>query len=324
MARGGDEATPPAFRDRSDHDVAGESPRPTLALVGAPLSLSLTATAEGLVGRAPDDTIVRMIVRPLPHTDDGARLCSAIAAGPRTPTQAPWGLPLDTTAPQLLRRTLSTDAVRGVRFVVPGVQSMWAFEGVTTRSRQQVSVRWPIRSDPATPIPVGAPDSVIERALTPRPRQLDSVVLALRDTATAARETATRATRIEANATQSSLRPSRAVLLYSDLPVHEIVLSDACPEATFSLPMIARADQLLRIPVERGDRIDAMASVEYGQVRLSFDEVAPGPDAPSSPLARATAVAASDDRLTLRAVLITAPRQQRADQVVLLSLTRRR
>lgn len=290
---------------------------PQLVIGTAPEPLTFRSGAGLVEGRTADDSLPRLVLRPRAGDDASARLCSVIAAGVRAPVALPWGMPLDTAVPRLLPASLAGTAVQGVRFVVPGASAVWVFEGVTSNGRHQVSMRWPVRS--ASAVAVDASEAVIDAALSPRPTVLDSILLTLRDTGGVV-------PRLPLSDSAALARPvaRRAVPLYGDLPIHAVQLSDACPEATFAVPMIARADQLIRIPVQRGDRIDASATVEYGQMRLSFDEIAPVEGEAVGARPTATATAAADGRLTLRVVLITTPKKQRADQTVLLHLARRR
>jgi hypothetical protein len=305
--------------------TARERPTPpTMALPqfivrGTPAPLTLTTTSDLVHGRVAGDSAVRLLVRT--RTDDAgtARLCGVLAGRVRAPVDLAWGLPLDTAAPRLLWSAIDGRDVQGVRFVVPGERAVWAFEGLTTNGAHRVSLRWPVRGNPSAPVPVGAPDSVIEASLVPRPSALDSLVLGLRDTGVVLATP-----RLSDSTALTRPVPSRAVPLVSDLPWHHVRLSDACPEATFVIPMIARADQRVRIVVRRGDRIDVSATVEYGAMRLSFDEVAlPAPSSPGA-IPQASVVAAADGRVTLRVELLTTPKKQRADQAVLLHVARRR
>jgi hypothetical protein len=115
-----------------------------------------------------------------------------------------------------------------------------------------------------------------------------------------------------------------AVPLVSDLPFHVVALPLACPTATFRVPMIARVEQRLRLPVHAGDELEAFATAEYGTVQVAFEE-AGLPSSPSAPggAPRARVIAARDGTVTLRLLLQVVLKKQRADQDVLLTLTRR-
>ncbi|MBY0490928.1 MAG: hypothetical protein K2R93_13885 [Gemmatimonadaceae bacterium] len=288
--------------------------------------LAARASRADSVGVVRGDSAIRLRLWPISDAPTASmrQLCGAMALG-RAPRLAldTLALPADSTLPALGRRRL-TDTVAaggardpiGVRWIVPGAQAQYHFEGVTRDGAQRVSFRWPVRSDTSVRLPVGAPDSVIEAALQPSPDSLDALVR-----------------RVVASATTSPVVPADdaqpprqvdAVALVSDLPFHVVALPLACPTATYRVPMIARVEQRVRIPVKAGDEVDAFASVEYGAVQVAFEEA--GLDAPSArftSVPRARVVAAADGAVTLRLALQVVSKQQRADQNVLLRLTRR-
>ncbi|MCE2902141.1 MAG: hypothetical protein ACK5XT_18050 [Gemmatimonas sp.] len=289
-----------------------------LRLDGSPASLGVALRSEGAEqrGYAAADSAPRIIVRAADGQDDDARLCSVVASRTRVPVALAWGFPVDSALPRLATRVLVEGDVQGVRFVLPGAESRYVFEGLTRDGVWRVSVRWPVTSDSAQAVPVGAPDSLIERALTPSPLVLDSLVAALRLT----EERTVTATRPRAAMVP---RAARAVPVLSDLPVHEVSPTAACPEATVALSALARVDQMVRIPVRAGDVISADAIVENGTVRLAFDEALPRPESRERQSEPHAAIAATvDGRVTLRIRVQVLPRAQAERQTVLLRLVR--
>jgi hypothetical protein len=208
-----------------------------------------------------------------------------------------------------------------MRFVVPGGDAAYVFEGVTRDGSRRVSLRWPVTNEPSVRIPVGAPDSLVERALVPTPGRLDSLVLALRLTG---EETATGA--VARSAEAGALSSARAVPRSNDLPLHEVSPTAACPAVTVLLPTLARIDQRVRIPVQTGDLITADARVSEGTVRLLFDEAPPGTAESRERMSEphAAIVGTSDGRVTLRIRVQVLPRAQAEQQTVLLRLVRTR
>jgi hypothetical protein len=290
----------------------------SLRLEGAPAAFAvvLRSAARGQVGYVADDSAARLLVRAATRGDDDARLCGLMASRTRAPVPVDWGWPVDSASLRLAPRVLSSGDVQGVRFVLPGTDARYVFEGLTRDGAHRVSVRWPVVNDPARPVPVGAPDSLIEQALVPSPRALDSLVGALR------------LTRLEAVADERPDEPpsaARAVPVFNDLPLYELALPEACREATVALSALARVDQRVRIAVRAGDEIRAHAVVANGTVRVAFDEAPPRTESrerQSEPQVRLTAVA--DGRLTLRVRVQVLPRAQAERQTVLLRVRRDR
>jgi len=208
--------------------------------------------------------------------------------------------------------------VQGVRFVVPGTAARYVFEGITRDGGQRVSMQWPVIADPAQPIPVGAPDSLVEAALQPSVFVLDSVLMALRfapppDTAWPVAPVV------------RPLADVRAVTDVRVFPVHPARLTMACHDVTLALPMLARADHTVKIAADAGDVITADAGVATGTVRISFDEAPPAPE----PTARegvthAALEATTTGEVTLRVRLQVLPRYQLSRQIVLVRLQRTR
>jgi hypothetical protein len=316
------------------------APITTVPALPLPAGISLTGrvrqgavewrAARGLtdsVGLVVGDSAVRLRLWPASSASTGSQqqLCGAMATGqvPRVRLDT-LTLPADTAAPLLGVRRLTVDASGrdpvGVRWIVPGAQAQYHFEGVTRDGHQRVSFRWPVHADSTVRIPVGAPDSVIEAALAPRPDTLDALMR--RAVATSASTSANAP--IAPPMDEQPPRQSDAVPLVSDLPFYVVTLPLACPVATFRIPMIARVEQRVRIPVKAGDEVEAFATVEYGAVQVAFEEA--GLSAPAAGFAnvpRARVVAAADGTLTLRLGLQVISKKQRADQEVLLRLTRR-
>ena len=246
-----------------------------------------------------------------------ARLCGHLVTRSVAAVAIPFGLPIDTAMPPLAVRLVDGDSVSGIRYLVPGAQGTYRFEGVSRDGSRRVSVRWPITSDPARPIPAGAADSLIEAAVTPNPYMLDSALQSLRLGSS------------ESHRDLSALPPAdsaRAVAmpLVRDFPDQPFLLSDACPQATILLPVLARVDQKLRVPVRPGDRISARALQAVGTVQLSFDEAPPATTLPTVREARpeASFTAPDSGRVTLRVRVQVVPRVQPVEQHIVISVGR--
>lgn len=306
---------------------------PAIPIIDLPTSVAMTARvdestiawiaprrdASDSIGQLVGDSAVRLRLWPSTRVADSAmsRVCGALATG-RVPTALADArvLPIDSSAPALGIRRLKANDVAGVRWIVPGTQAQYAFEGLTDNGQQRVSFRWPVRADTSVRIPVGAADSVIEAALSPSPDTLDAFM----------RRVVASSGGMPTPAANQLPKPRQAdaVPLVSDLPFHLVTLSRACPTTTLRLNVLARTDQRIRIPVRAGDQIDAFASTQYGAVQVSIEEV--GPTAPPTGFANvpeARAIATVDGTLTLRLTLQVVSKQQRADQDVLVRVTRR-
>lgn len=246
-----------------------------------------------------------------------ARLCGHLVTRSVAAVAIPYGLPIDTTMPPLAVRLVDGDSLSGIRYLVPGAQGYYRFEGVSRDGSRRVSVRWPIASDPARPIPAGAADSLIEAAVTPNPHMLDSAMRSLRlGTSTIQRD-------LSALPPADSAR-AVAMPLVRDFPDQPFLLSDACPQATILLPVLARVDQKLRVPVRPGDRISARALQAVGTVQLSFDEAPPAATPPAAREARpeASFTASDSGRVTLRVRVQVVPRVQQSEQQLVISVGR--
>lgn len=275
--------------------------------------------ATDSVGQLVGDSAMRLRVWSTSSVADSSmsRVCGALATGrvPKALADAQV-LPIDSGAPSLGVRALRTSDIAGVRWIVPGAQAQYAFEGVTDDGRRRVSFRWPVRADSTARIPVGAADSVIEAAISPSPDTLDAFM----------RRVAVSYSGTPPSAPRDLPKPRQAdaVPLLSDLPFHVVTLPLACPTTTLRLNVLARTEQRIRIPVRAGDQIDAFASTEYGAVQVYFEEA--GPSTPATGFANvpeARVVATVDGTVTLRLTLQVVSKQQRADQDVLLRITRR-
>ena len=241
-----------------------------------------------------------------------------MAAASRAPAELPWHWPIDSAAPRLAVRLLAAGDVQGVRFVVPGVRAEYVFEGLSRDGTRLVSLRWPVVDDPTRRVPIGAPDSVVEAALRPSVFAIDSTIGALRFTTPpdAAWPTVV---------VEGALNAAHAVTDDRMLPVHRADLSPACPEATLAIPMIARADHTVKIPVAAGDVITADANVSGGTVRIQFDEAPQSGEAGAwQSVTHASIQATQTGQLTLRIGVQVVPRQQSANQTVLLRVQRSR
>lgn len=282
--------------------------------------LGLRRNLQDSVGVITGDSVVRLRIWPSSRASAEALslLCGAIALH-RVPLVSgdARALPASPVGVDFGVRSLDADEPIGVRWIVPGTQAQYRFEGVTRDGQQRVSFRWPVRADSSIRIPVGAPDSVIEAALRPSPDSLDAFVQRVASIGGAGP--------LAVRAPDAAPRQVDAVSLVSDLPFYVVPLSSACPTATFRLTVLARTDQRVRIPVKAGDEVDGFASAEYGAVQLWFEEA--GPPTPNERFAtipRARVIAAADGVVTAHLTLLTVSKQQRPDQEVLLRLTRRR
>lgn len=295
-------------------------PLPRLPWKGAQLTeasdVQWQRAGAGWVGRVAGDSTPRWALRP--RSDDVAtrRLCGFLATGSKVPVALPETWPVDSALPRLLLRALRGDGLEGVRYLTPGVDARYWFEGLTRDGAWRVSLRWPVRSDPARPIPAGTADSVMEAAIVPAPGVLDSLATAVAPPA------APRPWRPGAWPTPAQAEEG-AVVLVRDYPDQPLALSTACPQATVVLPVLARVDKRLRIPVRRGDRVVARGMVPEGAVRLSFDEQPAALDALAreretlrTPVPEAAITAPADGRVTLRVRVLVVPRMQRGAQPV--------
>lgn len=283
------------------------------------LAVALSTDSAGWQrGMAEGDPTPRVLLQPRGDDDATMRLCGTLATRTLSTADLPWAWPVDTAQPRLAVQFLSAGDVQGVRFVVPGSDAHYRFEGFTRDGARRVSVRWPVVADPAHPVPVGAPDSVVEGALVPRVPVLDSLVRALRFAT--APDTAW-----PVAVTERPFADARAVLDDRILPVHRATLSFACPDVTLALPMIARVDQTVKVDAEAGDIIAAHAGVSDGTVRIRFDEAPPADEPPGrEAVPKAAIEATGSGPVTLRVSLQTVPKSQLNRQTVLVRLQRTR
>ena len=306
-----------ACRDRAP--VTSRAEQTLLSVPHMPSTLALTVVAadERWEARVAGDSAVRVLVVPRRDDQMTARLCGHVVTRSVAAVAIPFGLPIDTTMPPLAIRLVDGDSVTGLRYLVPGAQGYYLFEGVSRDGSRRISVRWPVTSDPTRPIPASASDSLIEAAITPNPYMLDSAM---------------RSMRLGSGATSrdlSALPPAdsaraMAMPLVRDFPDQPFLLSNACPQATVLLPVLARIDQKLRVPVQRGDRVRARALLGEGTVQLSFDEAPPAATPPAMREAVPEAAITSPDsgRVTLRVRVQVVPRVQKAEQSIVLSVGR--
>jgi len=292
---------------------------PLSAAPGLPpvLALTVVATEARWEARVAGDTAIRLLVTPRGDDRMTARLCGHLVTRSIAAAAIPFGLPIDTTMPALAVRLVDGDSVSGIRYLVPGAQGYYRFEGVSRDGSRRVSVRWPITSNPARPIPAGAADSLIEAAVTPNPYMLDSAMRSMRlGTGTMQRDLSALP---PADSAQAVAMP-----LVRDFPDQPFLLSDACPQATILLPVLARVDQKLRVPVRPGDRISARALQGEGTVQLSFDEAPPAstPPAARDAVPEASFIASDSGRVTLRVRVQVVPRVQQSEQSLVISVGR--
>jgi hypothetical protein len=284
--------------------------------------LSLTSSQLGLV-LSPDSSgwqagtvegEVRLQVRPAEPSVAHDRLCGVLVSGSTWPVSLPWAWPVDSTAPRLAQRSLNLPAVQGVRFVIPGAQAKYVFEGVTTNGRRRVSLHWPVTTRPGVAVPIGAPDSLVEAALVPAPAALDSLLAGLANATPASGALPTRAV-------EAAVDNNRAVPVVRPIPVYRADLSSACPRATLSMRAVARADLTVKMPVGPGEALIADATVTDGTVRLQFDEAGTRyePSGRES-VPHAEIAAAESTVVTLRVRVQVVPKVQANQQVVTLAL----
>jgi hypothetical protein len=281
------------------------------------LALTVVATPGRWEARTVGDSAVRFLVTPRRDDRMTARLCGHLVTRSVAASAIPFGLPIDTTKPPLAVRLVDGDSVSGIRYLVPGAQGYYRFEGISGDGSRRVSVRWPITSDPSRPIPAGAADSLIEAAVTPNPYMLDSALRSMRIGSSASDRA------FDALPPADSAR-AWAMPLVRDFPDQLFLLSDACPQATIVLPVLARVDQKLRVPVEAGDRVHARALQGEGTVQLSFDEAPPAavPPALREAIPELSFTSPGNGRATLRVRVQVVPRVQKAEQSIVLSVGR--
>jgi len=281
------------------------------------LELTVVETDGRWEARAEGDSAVRLLVTARRDDRMTARLCGHLVTRSVAASAIPFGLPIDTTMPPLAIRLVNGDSVSGLRYLVPGAQGYYLFEGVSRDGSRRISVRWPVTSDPTRPIPAGAADSLIEAAVTPNPYKLDSAIQAMRPgTGAIDRELGVLPPADSASA--------MAMPLVRDYPDQPVLLSDACPQATILLPVLARIDQKLRVPVRTGDRVRARALQGEGTVQLSFDEAPPAAALPAvrEAVPEASFTSRSDGRVTLRVRVQVVPRVQQAEKSLVISVGR--
>ena len=303
-------------------DSAPAAARVEVPLSAAPevppvLALTVVATEARWEARVAGDTAIRLLVTPRGDDRMTARLCGHLVTRSIAAVAIPFGLPIDTTMPPLAVRLIDGEGVSGIRYLVPGAQGYYRFEGVSRDGSRRFSVRWPITSNPARPIPAGAADSLIEAAVTPNPYMLDSAMRSMRlGTGTMQRDLSALPSADSAQAV--------AMPLVRDFPDQPFLLSDACPQATILLPVLARVDQKLRVPVRPGDRISARALQGEGTVQLSFDEAPPAstPPAARDAVPEASFIASDSGRVTLRVRVQVVPRVQPSEQSLVISVGR--
>lgn len=309
----------PSDNARSSATSEGSVPSgviPPLQVRNARFPISLDRVSRGIArGRVEGDSTVRLLVQPNPRTERVARLCGVLATGTKLPTDLDWSVPVDSATPRLAQRLLTAGDVHGVRVVVPGRSARYLFTGITRDGSQIVKMQWPVEADPTRPVPVGAPDSVVEAALRPSVFALDSLVASLvfvtpPDTVWPSLPA------------ESVLASASAVVDERMLPVHIAKLTPACSDVTLALPMYARADHTVKIPVHAGDVITAHAGVGTGNVQIAFDEAADAQEPASA--TRATMEAGRAGEVTLRVRLQVLPKVQLARQTVLVRIQRTR
>ena len=278
----------------------------------AAIRLLLSPDGDSVVLRDGATQAIRGVVRSAGERADLDGVCAMVAAGAGALARVQHALPIDTTAPWLAVTRLETDALVGTRTLLPGARAIYLFEGVFRGSRRRVSLQWPVVS--AQAIPAGAPVAVLEQAITPTAEELDSLVLGLSEEG---------GWEVLAELPPAAPDPKQATPLVGDLPIHEVRLEAPCTRLTLALPVIARVDKVVRIPVEAGDTITALARLDEGTVRVAFDEAPSAPEPRerrSIPAARV--VAGADGRVTLRIRVQVVPRAQATGQLVTLLLDR--
>lgn len=299
-----------ADRGRETRSATADAP---LRLANSPMGMVLLPDSAGWQAGTVEGA-VRLQVRPAEPSAANDRLCGVLASGSTWPVSLPWGWPVDSTAPRLAQRRLSMSAVQGVRFVMPGGQAKYVFEGVTTDGRRRVSLHWPVTTRPGVAVPIGSPDSLVEAALVPSPAVLDSLLARL------SYVTPTIGT-LPTNAVAAAVDNDRAVPDVRPIPVYRAELTAACPRATLAMRAVARADLTVKMPMGPGEAVIADATVTDGTVRLGFDEAGTRYEqAGREPVPHAEIAAAESTVVTLRVRVQVVPKVQANQQVVHLAL----
>lgn len=306
-----------ACSERAPRPLPDEVAFSSAPVMPSSLALSVLAVAGRWEARVVGDSAVRVLVTSRGDDRMTAWLCGHVVTRSVAASALPFGLPIDTVMPPLAIRLVEGDRVTGLRYLVPGVYGLYVFEGVTRDGSRRISVRWPVTSDPTRPIPASAADSLIEAAVSPSPFMLDSAMQAMRPGRSAM------------DRDLSALPPAdaaraMAMPLVRDFPDQPLLLSDACPQATILLPMLARVDQKLRVAVTAGDRVSARALQGDGTVQLSFDEAAPSSAHPAvrEAIPDVSFTSPGRGRVTLRVRVQVVPRVQKSEQSIVLSVGR--
>ena len=300
---------------RDDGRAAGAprwSPRPMPSGAAPPLQVTLTPDADSVLIRDAASQALRGVIRSVADSIDRPGVCALSAAGAGALARLRHAFPIDTTVPWLAVTRLETETLLGTRSLLPGARAVYLFEGVLRGSRRRISLQWPVVS--ARAVPADAPVTALEQAIIPTAAELDALVLSLSETGSWKQTAAPQA---------GDPDPAMATPLVGDLPLHAVLLERPCTRITLSLPVIARVDKVLRIPVRQGDTVTALARVAEGTVRVAFDE-APLPAEPKErrSIPGARVVAAADGRVTLRIRVQVVPRAQATGQLVTLLLDR--
>lgn len=304
-------------QDRPPRTVRASGSSSVAPVLPSALGLTLVASQGRWEGRSRGDSAVRLLVAPRGDDRMTARVCGHLVTRSEAAVAIPYGLPIDTTMPPLAIRLIHGDSVSGVRYLVPGAQGYYLFEGISHDGSRRISVRWPVTSDPARPIPAGAADSLIEAAVRPSPYGLDSLMQLFRVGTGVGDDH--RGALPPADSARAMAMP-----LVRDFPDQLLTVTDACPQVTILLPVLARVDYKLRVPVRSGDVVRARALQGEGTVQLSFDEAPPAatPPALREAIPEVALTAPRDGRVTLRVRLQVVPRVQQAQQPVVLSVGR--
>lgn len=305
--------------------ACGDSRRPAdkarelahVELNGAPASLPLTIRSSGdtLLGfEVGTDSATfappRLLVRPARDTMAAQRLCGAMAQGTARPVVVDWGARVDTSRPPLAPRMIKGTTVQGIRFLLPGVDAKYVFEGLALNG-QRVSLHWPVHAERA--IPVDAPDSVMETAVRPSTATLDSLIRAFHVSGALAADSDAPAPAFP--------QPGAAVRLDGLLPRYDVTLTPPCLDVTFAVPVIARIDSRIRLAVPAHATVTATASAPDGAVRVAFEESATTRDLRTrEAVPSARIIAGRSGQVTVRVGVQVVPRTQPTGQVVLVRI----
>ena len=128
-------------RDNVPRGSPADEGASTAPIVPAALALALRASNGRWEARAQGDSVVRMLVTSRRDDRSTSRLCGHLVTRSVAASAIPFGLPIDTTMPPLAIRLIDGDSVSGLRYLVPGKQGYYVFEGLSRDGSRRISVR---------------------------------------------------------------------------------------------------------------------------------------------------------------------------------------